>query len=77
MTRPDLTIKEETEDSEFAHLPPFRDQENETEKNSLTVTNTRRKLRSCRLSSVEDPKPPRPVEEIKQETGNLSRYVNV
>lgn len=63
------------DDSEFAHLPPFKDQDPDTEKNTLTITNTRRKLRSCRLSSVEEPKPPRPIEEIKQETGNLSRYL--
>lgn len=73
LNRSDVTVKDEVDESEFAHLPPFRDQENEVEKNSLTITNTRRKLRSCRLNSVEEPKPPRPVEEIKLETGNLSR----
>lgn len=74
-TRSDITIKEEVEDPEFAHLPPFQEQEPEAEKTAppAAVTSTRRKLRSCRLSSVEEPKPPRPVEEIKQETGNLSR----
>ena len=70
----ELVIKEEVDDSEFAHLPPFREQEPDADKsNTLAISNTRRKLRSCRLSSVEEPKPPKPVEEIKQETGNLSR----
>ncbi|XP_014218803.1 male-specific lethal 3 homolog isoform X2 [Copidosoma floridanum] len=74
---PELVIKEEVEDPEFAHLPPFREQEpdkTESEKTAVpTVSNTRRKLRSCRLNSTEEPKAPRPVEEVKQETGgNLS-----
>jgi male-specific lethal 3 len=70
----DTVIKEEIEDPEFAHLPPFREQEPEVEKSVVPIiTSTKRKLRSCRLNSAEEPKPPRPVEEIKQETGNLSR----
>ncbi|XP_011501045.1 PREDICTED: male-specific lethal 3 homolog [Ceratosolen solmsi marchali] len=69
----DIVIKEEVEDPEFSHLPPFREQELEIEKSTAAyITSTKRKLRSCRLNSVEEPKPPRPVEEIKQETGNLS-----
>ncbi|XP_001601672.2 male-specific lethal 3 homolog isoform X1 [Nasonia vitripennis] len=73
MVESEIVIKEEVEDPEFAHLPPFQEQEPESEKTATpAMTSTRRKLRSCRLSSVEEPKPPRPVEEIKQETGNLS-----
>lgn len=60
-------------------MPPFqekdkdKDKEAEAEKASA-ITNTKRKLRSSRLSSAEEPKPSKPIEEIKQETGNVSRY---
>ncbi|KAL7296327.1 hypothetical protein TKK_0010341 [Trichogramma kaykai] len=68
-TDSDTNVKEEaTEETEFAHLPPFKEQEAEQEK--AAIRSTKRKLRSSRLY-CEEPKPPR-AEEIKQETGNLS-----
>ncbi|XP_058801999.1 putative male-specific lethal-3 protein-like 2 isoform X1 [Phymastichus coffea] len=66
----DITIKDEMDDSEFAHLPPFKEQEAEAEKSALN--STRRKLRSSRVNSIEEPKPSKPIEEVKQETGNVS-----
>ncbi|KAJ8672716.1 hypothetical protein QAD02_003976 [Eretmocerus hayati] len=69
----DSAVKEDVDDPEFAHLPPFRDQEAEGGKTTASaITSQRRKLRSSRLSSVEEPKPVKPIEEIKQETGNIS-----
>ncbi|XP_034938904.1 male-specific lethal 3 homolog [Chelonus insularis] len=69
---PEVTVKEELEDSEYAHLPPFREQDAETEPPSKPVSSLKRKLRSCRVSSVDDSRQLRSYEDIKQEVGNVS-----
>ena len=60
------------DESEFAHLPPFQEQEAETEK-----VGTKRVLRSSRISSGEEVKQNRTMEESKPEPSNLSRYIIV
>ena len=55
-------------------MPPFREQDIDTEK--VAMSNTRRKLRSCRLNFVDELKLPK-SEEIKQESGNISRYFRI
>ncbi|XP_066584233.1 MSL complex subunit 3 [Prorops nasuta] len=70
----DIAIKEEyTEDTEYSHLPPFPEQEMEIESSSKSFTNSnKRRLRSCRVSSVEDSRQLRSYEDTKQDLGNLS-----
>lgn len=68
----DVSIKEEIEDTEYAHLPPFQEQEPEIENSNKPVNQVKRKLRSCRVSSVEEPRQLRSHEETKQDQGNLS-----
>lgn len=69
-----MSIKEEIEDTEYAHLPPFQEQEPEMENSNKPISQVKRKLRSCRVSSVEEPRQLRSHEETKQDQGNLSRY---
>ncbi|XP_015595390.1 male-specific lethal 3 homolog isoform X1 [Cephus cinctus] len=68
----DVVIKEELEDAEYAHLPPFREQESEIENSSKPLTYVKRRLRSCRVSSVDEGRQLRSYEDVKQEPGNLS-----
>ena len=68
-----MTIKEELEDSEYAHLPPFREQESEVE-NPSKPTSSKRILRSCRVSSVDENRQSRSFDDVvKQEPGSVSR----
>jgi len=68
----EITVKEEFEDTEYAHLPPF--QEHDSEDNpSKPSCNSKRRLRSCRVSSVDESRQLRSYDEGKQDGGNLSR----
>ncbi|XP_011310001.1 male-specific lethal 3 homolog isoform X2 [Fopius arisanus] len=70
---PELIIKEEIEDSEYAHLPPFREHEiSESDPPGKPVSSVKRKLRSCRVSSMEDTRQLRSYDDVKQEPGNVS-----
>lgn len=71
----EVTIKEEfNDDSEYAHLPPFKDQDSELEGQGK-ISQCKRRLRSYRMSSAEDTRQLRSYDESKQESGNLSRFV--
>lgn len=71
----DVLIKEELEDTEYAHLPPFREQEPEVESTSKPVNYVKRRLRSCRVNSVEEGRQLRSYDDVKQEPGNLSSSI--
>lgn len=68
----EVLVKEEYEDTEYAHLPPFQEHDQEID-TSKVVANSKRRLRSYRVSSIDENKQLRSYEEIKQDTGNLSR----
>ncbi|KAG7205587.1 hypothetical protein KM043_007557 [Ampulex compressa] len=68
----EVLIKEEFEDAEYAHLPPFQEHDMELDNSGKSFANSKRRLRSCRVSSVDDGRQLRPYEEIKQDAGNLS-----
>ncbi|XP_076621178.1 male-specific lethal 3 isoform X2 [Colletes latitarsis] len=68
----EVLVKEEYEDTEYAHLPPFQEHDQEIDNASKTFTNSKRRLRSCRVSSIDENRQLRSYEEIKQDTGNLS-----
>lgn len=69
----DILVKEEMEDSEYAHLPPFRELESEVECQSKPIS-SKRILRSCRVSSVDDNRQSRSFDDVvKQEPGSVSR----
>ncbi|XP_006613099.1 male-specific lethal 3 homolog isoform X1 [Apis dorsata] len=67
----EVLVKEEYEDTEYAHLPPFQEHDQEID-TSKTITNSKRRLRSYRVSSIDENRQLRSYEEIKQDTGNLS-----
>ncbi|XP_060813389.1 male-specific lethal 3 homolog isoform X1 [Bombus pascuorum] len=67
----EVLVKEEYEDTEYAHLPPFQEHDQEID-TSKVVANSKRRLRSYRVSSIDENKQLRSYEEIKQDTGNLS-----
>ncbi|XP_012144143.1 male-specific lethal 3 isoform X2 [Megachile rotundata] len=67
----EVLVKEEYEDTEYAHLPPFQEHEQETDTSKI-LTNSKRRLRSCRVSSIDENRPLKFYEEIKQDTGNMS-----
>lgn len=69
-----MLVKEEYEDTEYAHLPPFQEHDPETDTSKI-LTHTKRRLRSCRVSSIDENRQLRFYDEIKQDTGNLSRYI--
>lgn len=76
----EISIKEEYEDNEYAHLPPFQEhdqqqqQQQQVDRASKTVANFRRRLRSCRVNSIDENRQllRGTYEEIKQDAGNLS-----
>ncbi|XP_076172133.1 male-specific lethal 3 isoform X2 [Ptiloglossa arizonensis] len=68
----EVLVKEEYEDTEYAHLPPFQEHDQDVDNASKTLTNSKRRLRSCRVSSIDENRQLRSYEEIKQDTGNLS-----
>ncbi|XP_011689819.1 PREDICTED: male-specific lethal 3 homolog isoform X2 [Wasmannia auropunctata] len=65
----EISAKDEFEDTEYAHLPPFQEHELEVDKPS---NNSKRRLRSCRVSSVDESRQLRSYDEVKQDGGNLS-----
>lgn len=65
--------KEEFEDTEYAHLPPFQEHDTEIDNTVKSLNSSKRKLRSCRVSSVDDSRQLRSYDEGKQDGGNLSR----
>ncbi|XP_033176167.1 male-specific lethal 3 homolog isoform X2 [Bombus impatiens] len=67
----EVLVKEEYEDTEYAHLPPFQEHDQEID-TSKVIANSKRRLRSYRVSSMDENKQLRSYEEIKQDTGNLS-----
>ncbi|XP_033226316.1 male-specific lethal 3 homolog isoform X2 [Belonocnema kinseyi] len=68
----EVAVKEEIEDTEYAHLPPFQEQDQDLENSNKPVSQIKRKLRSCRVSSVDDSRLLRSHEESKLDQGNLS-----
>ncbi|XP_032675005.1 male-specific lethal 3 homolog isoform X2 [Odontomachus brunneus] len=64
--------KEEFEDTEYAHLPPFQEHDTEMDNTVKLLNNSKRKLRSCRVSSVDESRQLRSYDEGKQDGGNLS-----
>ncbi|XP_011141778.1 male-specific lethal 3 homolog isoform X2 [Harpegnathos saltator] len=64
--------KEEFEDTEYAHLPPFQEHDTEMDNTVKSLNNSKRKLRSCRVSSVDESRQLRSYDEGKQDGGNLS-----
>ncbi|XP_011858333.1 PREDICTED: male-specific lethal 3 homolog isoform X2 [Vollenhovia emeryi] len=68
----EIPTKEEFEDTEYAHLPPFQEHESEMDNTSKPSGNSKRRLRSCRVSSVDESRQLRSYDEGKQDGGNLS-----
>ncbi|XP_053974947.1 male-specific lethal 3 homolog isoform X2 [Hylaeus anthracinus] len=68
----EVLVKEEYEDTEYAHLPPFQEHDPEVDGASKTLTNSKRRLRSCRVSSIDENRQLRSYDEVKQDTGNMS-----
>ncbi|XP_020285627.1 male-specific lethal 3 homolog isoform X2 [Pseudomyrmex gracilis] len=67
----ETSAKEELEETEYAHLPPFQDQDSELD-NTSKLNSSKRRLRSCRVSSVDESRQLRSYDEGKQDGGNLS-----
>ncbi|KAL0132593.1 hypothetical protein PUN28_000389 [Cardiocondyla obscurior] len=68
----EISTKEEFEDTEYAHLPPFQEHDLEMDNASKSLGNSKRRLRSCRVSSVDENRQLRSYDEGKQDGGNLS-----
>ncbi|XP_011335567.1 male-specific lethal 3 homolog isoform X5 [Ooceraea biroi] len=68
----EMCVKEEFEDTEYAHLPPFQEHDSEMDSVSKPISSSKRKLRSCRVSSVDESRQLRSYDEGKQDGGNLS-----
>ncbi|XP_071570411.1 MSL complex subunit 3 isoform X2 [Temnothorax nylanderi] len=68
----EISTKEEFEDTEYAHLPPFQEHDLEMDNASKPSGNSKRRLRSCRVSSVDENRQLRSYDEGKQDGGNLS-----
>lgn len=69
----EISTKEEFEDTEYAHLPPFQEHDSEMDNAFKSSGNSKRRLRSCRVSSVDESRQLRSYDEGKQDGGNLSR----
>ncbi|XP_050460602.1 male-specific lethal 3 homolog isoform X1 [Cataglyphis hispanica] len=69
------TSREEFEDAEYAHLPPFQEHDSEMDNTSKPSNNSKRRLRSCRVSSVDENRQLRSYDEGKQDGGNLSSSI--
>ncbi|XP_012235161.1 MSL complex subunit 3 isoform X2 [Linepithema humile] len=69
---PEMSIKEEFDDSEYAHLPPFQEHDSEMDNTNKPSNNSKRRLRSYRVSSVDESRQLRSYDEGKQDGGNLS-----
>lgn len=70
----EISIKEEFEDTEYAHLPPFQEHEQDMESTSKNTINSKRRLRSYRVGSVDENRQLRSFDDLKTDPGNLSRY---
>lgn len=69
-----MAVKEDAyEDTEYAHLPPFQEQDTEAGNATKPSNNPKRRLRSCRVNSVDESRQLRSYDEGKQDGGNLSR----
>ncbi|XP_025992732.2 male-specific lethal 3 homolog isoform X3 [Solenopsis invicta] len=69
----EISTKEEFEEAEYAHLPPFpQEHDSEMDNVSKPLNNSKRRLRSCRVSSVDESRQLRSFDEGKQDGGNLS-----
>ncbi|XP_076283276.1 male-specific lethal 3 isoform X2 [Lasioglossum baleicum] len=68
----EVLVKEEYEDTEYAHLPPFQEHDPEVDNATKTMAGSKRRLRSCRVSSIDENRQLRSYEEIKPDTGTLS-----
>ncbi|KMR01403.1 male-specific lethal 3-like protein [Lasius niger] len=69
------TSREEFEDAEYAHLPPFQEHDPEMDNTAKPSNNSKRRLRSCRVSSVDESRQLRSYDEGKQDGGNLSSSI--
>ena len=69
----EISTKEEIEDAEYAHLPPFQEHDSEMDNSCKPLNNSKRRLRSCRVSSADESRQLRSYDEGKQDGGNLSR----
>lgn len=70
----EISIKEEFEDTEYAHLPPFQEHEQDLESTSKNIINSKRRLRSYRVGSIDENRQLRSFDDLKTDPGNLSRY---
>lgn len=68
----EISTKEEFEDTEYAHLPPFQEHDSEMDNAFKPSGNSKRRLRSYRVSSVDESRQLRSYDEGKQDGGNLS-----
>lgn len=69
----EMAVKEDAyEDTEYAHLPPFQEQDTEAGNATKPSNNPKRRLRSCRVNSVDESRQLRSYDEGKQDGGNLS-----
>ncbi|KAF7410069.1 hypothetical protein HZH68_004450 [Vespula germanica] len=68
----EISIKEEFEDTEYAHLPPFQEHEQDMESTSKNTINSKRRLRSYRVGSVDENRQLRSFDDLKTDPGNLS-----
>ncbi|XP_018345439.1 PREDICTED: male-specific lethal 3 homolog isoform X5 [Trachymyrmex septentrionalis] len=68
----EISTKEEIEDAEYAHLPPFQEHDSEMDNSCKPLNNSKRRLRSCRVSSADESRQLRSYDEGKQDGGNLS-----
>ncbi|XP_011647819.1 male-specific lethal 3 homolog isoform X2 [Pogonomyrmex barbatus] len=68
----EIPAKEDFEDTEYAHLPPFQEHDSEMDTTNKPSSNSKRRLRSCRVSSVDESRQLRSYDEGKQDGGNLS-----
>ncbi|XP_012525998.1 male-specific lethal 3 homolog isoform X2 [Monomorium pharaonis] len=68
----EISAKEEFEETEYAHLPPFQEHDSEMDNTSKPSNNSKRRLRSCRVSSIDESRQLRSYDEGKQDGGNLS-----
>ncbi|XP_035738275.1 male-specific lethal 3 homolog isoform X3 [Vespa mandarinia] len=68
----EISIKEEFEDTEYAHLPPFQEHEQDMESTSKNTINSKRRLRSYRVGSIDENRQLRSFDDLKTDPGNLS-----
>ncbi|XP_018399249.1 PREDICTED: male-specific lethal 3 homolog isoform X3 [Cyphomyrmex costatus] len=67
----EISTKDDIEDAEYAHLPPFQE-DLEMDNSCKPSSNSKRRLRSCRVNSADESRQLRSYDEGKQDGGNLS-----